>query len=118
MTTKLFVFRDQSVEPVLNAPFFEEILEGTPYTLTSKLYHDMERGLISGVWEASEGKWRIDYKIWEFCHILSGRCIIELEGESPVELGPGDAFIVQPGDRGTWTVLETMRKHLVIHTDK
>lgn len=114
MTSELFVFREQNVEPLRNAPFFEELLEGTPYTDTSKLYHDEARGLLSGIWEASPGKWRINYKVWEFCHVLSGRCIIQLEGRDAVELGAGDAFIVEPGARGTWTVLETMKKHFVI----
>jgi uncharacterized cupin superfamily protein len=116
MTADLFVFRDQKVEPLHNAPFFEEVLEGNPSTITSILYRDEERGVISGVWQATPGKWRINYKVWEFCHILSGRCVIEIEGKEPVELRAGDAFIVEPGARGTWTILETMEKHFVINT--
>ena len=83
MNKKLTVFRELDIQPVRDLPFFEEVLEGTPHTLTSKYYHDEQQGRISGEWEASTGAWRIDYKVWEFCHVLSGRCVIELEGCAP-----------------------------------
>ena len=63
---------------------------------------------------ASIGAWRIDYKVWEFCHVLSGRCVIELEGCAPVTLAAGDTFIIEPGAKGKWTVLEDMKKNFVI----
>ncbi len=114
MTQKLTVFREMDIQPVRDLPFFEEVVEGDPHTLTSKYYHDEQQGRISGEWEASTGAWRIDYKVWEFCHVLSGRCVIELDGCAPVTLAAGDTFIIEPGAKGKWTVLEDMKKNFVI----
>lgn len=114
MTTTLTVFRELSIEPIRDLPFFEAVVEGDPHTLTSKYYHDEKHGRISGEWEATVGAWRIDYKVWEFCHILSGRCLIELDDRAPVTLAAGDTFIIEPGAKGKWTVLEDMKKNFVI----
>ena len=32
----------------------------------------------------------------------------------PVEVGPGDGFVLRPGFKGTWEVVETTRKEYVI----
>jgi uncharacterized protein len=114
MNKQLTVFRELDIQPVRDLPFFEEVVEGDPHTLTSKYYHDEQQGRISGEWEASTGAWRIDYKVWEFCHVLSGRCVIALEGCAPVTLAAGDTFIIEPGAKGKWTVLEDMKKNFVI----
>ena len=114
MNQKLTVFRELDIQPVRDLPFFEEVVEGTPHTLTSKYYHDEQQGRISGEWEASTGAWRIDYKVWEFCHVLSGCCVIELEGCAPITLAAGDTFIIEPGAKGKWTVVEDMKKNFVI----
>ncbi|MFO6369316.1 cupin domain-containing protein, partial [Pseudomonas aeruginosa] len=50
---------------------------------------------------------------WEFCHFLDGYCIITPEGEQPVHLRAGDVFVIEPGLRGTWEVVETVRKYFV-----
>lgn len=112
--SKLTVFDSTSVEPVINSPFFVRVLEGDPTTKTWRLHGSADQGVVAGMWEATPGKWEIDYKVWEFCHVLSGICVIQLDGQEPVTLTAGSAFVIEPGAKGTWTVLETMRKHLVI----
>ena len=66
-------------------------------------------------YESSPGKWRISYEEWEYCRILSGRSVItdETTGEAH-EVRAGDSFILRPGFRGTWEVIETTRKDYVI----
>ncbi|MGH6862457.1 MAG: cupin domain-containing protein, partial [Phyllobacterium sp.] len=71
-------------------------------------------GIYAGIWEATEGKWRIAYDEWEYCHILSGRSIITEDGGEERHVGAGDSFVLRPGFRGTWEVLETTRKEYVI----
>ena len=68
----------------------------------------------AGIWEATPGKWRIVYEEWEFCHILSGVSVIEEEGGGAVTVRAGDSFVLRPGFKGTWEVLETTRKEYVI----
>ena len=41
---------------------------------------EAEGGLYAGIWEATPGKWRIEYDEWEFCHILSGVSVISEDG--------------------------------------
>lgn len=71
-------------------------------------------GLYSGVWESTPGKWRIIYDEWEFCHILAGVSIITEDGGDAHTLKAGDSFILRPGFKGTWEVIETTRKEYVI----
>jgi uncharacterized cupin superfamily protein len=47
------------------------------------------------------------------CHFLEGYCIITPEGEEPKHLKGGDVFVIEPGMKGTWEVVETVRKYFV-----
>ena len=55
----------------------------------------------------------VNYEKWEFCHFLEGYCIITPEGEAPKHLKAGDVFVIEPGMKGTWEVVETVRKYFV-----
>ncbi len=50
----------------------------------------------------------------EFCHILSGVSVIEEDGGETRTVSAGDSFVIKPGFKGTWEVLETTRKEYVI----
>ena len=71
-------------------------------------------GIYAGIWESTPGKWRISYDEWEFCHILSGVSIITEDGGEARSVRAGDSFVIRPGFRGTWEVVETTRKEYVI----
>ena len=75
---------------------------------------EAEGRVYAGIWEASPGKWRIEYDEWEFCHILSGRSVIAGDDGETRTVSAGDAFVIRPGFKGTWEVLETTRKEYVI----
>jgi uncharacterized cupin superfamily protein len=92
----------------------EKLLEGQPATRTWVLYEENGGRLAAGQWEATPGKWRIEYQEWEHVVVISGRCVIAGDDGSRLEAGPGDAFVIEPGFTGSWEVLETMRKHWVI----
>jgi hypothetical protein len=40
--------------------------------------------------KSSPGVWKVDYKDWEYCHFLEGRCLLTPEGGKPIELKAGD----------------------------
>jgi len=42
-----------------------------------------------------------------------GYCIITPDGQEPIHLKAGDIFVVEPGMKGTWEVVETVRKYFV-----
>ncbi|MNP85854.1 hypothetical protein D3C76_1857680 [compost metagenome] len=55
----------------------------------------------------------MEYVKWEYCDFREGYCIITPEGKEPIHLKAGDIFIVEPGMKGTWEVVETVRKYFV-----
>ena len=98
--------------PETGAPDPEKVISGDPRFRTWNL--EERDGLYAGIWESSPGKWAIAYDEWEYCRILSGRSVITSEDGERVEVGPGDGFVIRPGFRGTWEVVETTRKEYVV----
>jgi len=93
-------------------PAPDRLIAGEPRFTT---WNAEERdGLYCGIWESTPGKWRISYDEWEYCRILSGRSVIAAEDGTEYRLQAGDSFILRPGFRGTWEVIETTRKDYVI----
>ncbi len=110
---ELFLTVDISgVEPEEGAPPADRVVSGTPAFRTWNV--EEADGLYAGVWEATPGKWRIVYDEWEFCHILSGISVIAEDGGETRTVRAGDSFVLRPGFRGTWEVVETTRKQYVI----
>lgn len=96
------------------APSPDRIVEGEPTFRTAVHYEAPDGRLVSGVWEATEGAWRVAYDEWEWCRLRSGRCVVIPDGGEPVALGPGDALVLEPGFVGVWTVLEACSKDFVV----
>ncbi len=113
MADKLLALRDLAAPLEVDAPWPGTPVSGDPHTKTWNLYTSDDGKLLAGIWESTAGVWKIDYDAWEYCHLLSGSCTIELEGRPPVHLKGGDVFIVETGAKGKWTVHEAMRKYYV-----
>lgn len=90
----------------------EKVLAGDPVHTTWNL--EERDGLYCGIWQSTPGKWRISYDEWEYCTILSGVSILTEDGNAPQIVKAGDSFILRPGFKGTWEVIETTRKDYVI----
>lgn len=103
------------VEPEEGAPAPDRLIAGDPKFRTWNV-EERDGGLYAGVWEATPGKWRIAYDEWEFCHILSGVSVIAEEGGAARTVRAGDGFVLRPGFKGIWEVVETTRKQYVILT--
>jgi uncharacterized protein len=113
-TTAISLFRDHEPVAKIGAPASDRILSGTPRTRTINHSSSLGDTVFSGLWEATPGSWRVTYSKWEFCHIISGTGSLQ-DGDGIVRtIGPGDAFVIEPGFDGIWTVNETMKKHYVI----
>lgn len=84
---------------------------GTPTMKTWVMHTTADGTMISGVWEATPGTYRTAYESFEFVHLLAGELIITPDGEKPIKLKAGDAFVVEPGFAGTWEIVSTVRKH-------
>ena len=103
-----------AIAPEEGAPAPERILAGEP-TFRTWNAEETPDGIYAGIWEATPGTWRIVYDEWEFCHILSGLSVITEDDGEARTVKPGDSFVLKPGFKGTWEVLETTRKEYVIH---
>ena len=103
----------EAVEPEAGAPAPDRVISGDPEFRTWNV-EERDGGLYAGIWEATPGQWRIAYDEWEFCHILSGVSVIAEDGGEARTVRTGDSFVLRPGFKGTWEVLETTRKEYVI----
>lgn len=115
MTGGRFRTFDVGGEPEVGAPAPDRLISGDPKFLTWSI-DEAPGGLYTGVWESTPGKWRVQYDEWEYCRILSGVSIVTEEGGEPRRVIAGDSFIIRPGFRGVWEVVETTRKEYVIKT--
>lgn len=95
------------------APDPGRVTDGAPRHRTWNAEDDGQ-GLYAGIWEATPGEWQVDYAEWEFCHILQGVSVITEAGGEPVTLVAGDSFVLRPGFKGRWRVVETTVKHYVV----
>jgi uncharacterized protein len=98
--------------PEIERPAPDRLIAGDP-VFTSWVLEDRD-GLYCGLWESTPGTWRVSYDEWEYCHILSGTSILTEDGGAAVTLRKGDSFVIRPGFRGIWQVVETTRKDFVI----
>jgi hypothetical protein len=96
------------------APDPARILHGAPQWRTWMLDEGETASRFAGVWESTPGAWRVVYDEWEFCTILEGVSVVTPDGGAPVRLTAGDTFVIHPGFKGVWDVVETTRKSFVI----
>ena len=95
-----------------DAPAADRVISGSPQFTTWNV--EDRDGLYCGTWRSTPGKWRIQYDEWEYCRILEGISIITEDDGHSLELRAGDSFVLRPGFRGTWEVVETTTKEYVI----
>lgn len=113
MTEPITLVREARPEPKLNATPWKRIDGTDPQTITIANYQSPDGKKIVGTWICTPGKWEIDYDRWEYCHFQEGYSIITPEGKNPIHLKAGDIFTIEPGTKGTWEVVETVRKYFI-----
>lgn len=91
----------------------ERLVEGAPSTRTSVDY-ERDDAIYAGEWSAEIGAWRVSYDEWEFCHLIEGACELIPDGGAPQRFSAGDSFVIEPGFKGVWRVLQPMRKRFVV----
>ncbi|AGT10909.1 cupin domain-containing protein [Paracoccus aminophilus] len=114
MSDTVFRFPAPGPEPITTDLDGWTKVEGNP-TMRYWIQHTSADGsMISGTWEATTGTWRAEYQFYEFVHLIEGRITITPDEGAPVTLNPGDAFVVEPTFKGTWTIEAPVRKHFAI----
>ena len=95
-----------------SGPAEGRLISGDPVFTTWSI--EERDGLFAGLWQSTPGKWRIVYDEWEYCLILKGHSVITSDDGAEWHVQAGDRFILRPGFRGTWEVIETTLKDYVI----
>ncbi|TEA72264.1 cupin domain-containing protein [Allopusillimonas ginsengisoli] len=113
MNKPVTLMREANPEPLLNATPWKRIEGTNPQTITMVSSQSPDGRKITGVWICTPGKWEIDYDRWEYCHFHEGHSIITPEGSDAIHLKAGDIFTIEPGTKGTWEVVETVRKNFI-----
>ncbi|MEJ6783754.1 cupin domain-containing protein [Aminobacter sp. Piv2-1] len=90
------------------------VIEGSPTMKTAVQHKTRDGKVLSGTWQATPGTYHASYTDYEFVHMISGRIIITPDGGESVEVGPGDAFVVEADFKGTWKIIEPVTKHFVV----
>lgn len=109
-----FLFVAPTTAPETDRPAADRLIAGAPVFTTWNLEEDA--GLFCGIWESTPGKWHVQYDEWEYCRILQGHSILTDDTGAEIHLRAGDSFVIRPGFRGTWEVVETTRKDYVIRS--
>ncbi len=99
-------------EPETDAPASDRVVEGAPAFCSVNGYE--RGGVYAGVWSSSPGAWRVAYDEWEFCCVSEGVCELTADGGQTRRFTAGDAFVIEPGFRGIFRVVEAMSKKYVI----
>jgi uncharacterized cupin superfamily protein len=86
-------------------------VEGDPRMETWVQHEAKDGTMTAGSWTSTVGTWHATYTAFEFVHLIRGRIVITEDGGEPVTVGPGDAFCVEAGFKGTWRVEEPVLKH-------
>ncbi|KAB0581559.1 DUF861 domain-containing protein [Ideonella dechloratans] len=102
--------------PVIDQPREERREVGAPLRSTWTLYESGPEGLCAGIWDCEPGRWRIEFgpAEHEYFHVVSGQARLHGEDGSVTDIGPGQAVMIPPNFRGSFEVLQTLRKHFVI----
>ena len=100
------------ITPEIGRPDPDKVVTGDPVHTTWSVE---EHGtLYAGLWQSTPGAWRVDYAEWEYIRILSGHSILTDDQGRETHLHAGDSWIIRPGFKGVWTVVETTLKDYVI----
>jgi len=115
---RVILFGDLDAPMETGAPRPERVTAGAPVFQSQTAYQSADESISAGVWSCGLGAWSVSYDEFEYCHILSGRGALVRADGLRTEIGPGDAFIIEPGFEGVWEVSEPLSKQFVIVAPK
>ncbi len=90
---------------------------GTPQTIGEPKCHlngiqliENADGSEGGIWECTPGKFTREIMQAELTTFLTGRAVFHPEDGDPIEIAAGDVLYFPENSRGTWEIIETVRK--------
>jgi uncharacterized cupin superfamily protein len=100
--------RDGTAEAADASP--EKVLAGSGAARAWNAFSDASGRFHAGHWQAEPGVRAVDYAESEVCVILEGRVRLRDADGAAGEFGPGDAFVIAAGFRGTWESIGRVTK--------
>lgn len=110
--------------PAADEPILESwgppshIIAGRPMVSGANVLASYNGAFSVGVWQCTPGKWRVTYAQDELSVMLAGRLLITDPDGKSRRFGAGDSFAVPAGFRGTWEVMETVRRIFAVHQSR
>lgn len=101
-------------ETSIDYPRPERLVTGNPQRLTQSLYQ--HPNMSCGIWYCEVGSWRIEFAAnkQEFFTVIEGKVRLHDTQGSFVEIYAGQAGIIPPNFKGTFEVVEIVKKYYVI----
>lgn len=100
--------RSLAPEPADTPP--ERVISGSGHARLWNAFSDADGRFHAGHWQAEPGRMAVDYTETELCVILVGRVRLTDLGGSSADFGPGDAFVIESGFKGTWESIGRVTK--------
>lgn len=87
----------------------ERVRAGSGVASLWNAFSDASGRFHAGHWRAEPGVLSVIYTETELCVLIEGRVRLS-DGTTAVEYGPGDAFVIEAGFRGTWESIGRVTK--------
>lgn len=100
--------RTRASEPADTPP--ERVVAGSGHARVWNAFSDADGRFHAGHWQAEPGRIAVDYTETELCVILDGRVRLTAVDGASIDFGPGDAFVIEAGFRGTWESIGPVTK--------
>jgi uncharacterized cupin superfamily protein len=88
----------------------ERVIAGSGAAKAWNAFSDPSGRFHAGIWQGDPGRLAVAYTETELCVILVGRVRLTDERGNSADFGPGDAFVVAGGFRGTWESIGRVTK--------
>lgn len=93
----------------------DRVVEGAPQSRAQVIYTSASGEFCSGIYECTQGSWRISYTEDEFCTLIEGSVRLTSDtGETAIYTAP-DSFLIPAGYSGIWQAVTPLRKFFVIY---
>jgi uncharacterized cupin superfamily protein len=88
----------------------ERVIAGSGAARVWNAFSDASGRFHAGHWQGEPGRLKVAYTESELCVLLVGRVRLIDERGASAEFGPGDAFVITSGFRGTWESIGRVTK--------
>ena len=100
--------RIQAAAPADTPP--ERVVAGSGHARVWNAFSGGGGRFHAGHWQAEPGRIAVNYTETELCVLIVGRVRLTDEHGASVHFGPGDAFVIEAGFRGTWESIGRVTK--------